>query len=133
MAEAKKKEDAKEAKKAPAKKAAPKKASAAKGKKTDAKVAPWMYDVVRKPLITEKATMGSEHGQVTFEVAKSASKPEIKKAVEALFKVKVTKVNTLIMKGKTKRFRGFMGQRNDFKKAVVTLQDGQTIDVGSGI
>lgn len=92
-----------------------------------------MYDVIRAPIITEKATMGSEHGQVTFRVPLDASKPEIKAAVEELFKVKVTAVNTLISKGKTKRFRGRLGVRSDVKKAIVTLAEGQTIDVTTGI
>ena len=77
--------------------------------------------------------MGSEHGQVTFRVAKDASKPEIKAAVENLFDVKVKAVNTLIQKGKTKRFKGVMGRRSDFKKAIVTLEEGQTIDTGTGV
>ncbi len=91
------------------------------------------YEVIREPVITEKATMGSEHGQVTFRVANDATKPEIKRAVEALFKVKVKNVNTLITKGKTKRFRGVLGKRNDVKKAIITLEEGQTIDTGAGI
>lgn len=91
------------------------------------------YNIVRAPVITEKATLGSEHGQVTFIVAPEATKPEIKKAVENLFGVKVTKVNTLVQKGKVKRFRGFKGQRKDVKKAVVTLAEGETIDVTTGI
>lgn len=92
-----------------------------------------LYDVIRAPVITEKATMGSEHGQVTFKVALDATKFEIKHAVETLFKVKVKAVNTSVMKGKTKRFRGREGQRSDFKKAMVTLEKGQTIDVTTGI
>jgi large subunit ribosomal protein L23 len=92
-----------------------------------------MYDIIRAPIITEKATMGSEHGQVTFRVPLEASKPEIKAAVEELFKVKVTAVNTLISKGKAKRFRGRLGVRSDVKKAIVTLAEGQTIDVTTGI
>ncbi|MCB1720351.1 MAG: 50S ribosomal protein L23 [Alphaproteobacteria bacterium] len=91
------------------------------------------YNTVIAPHITEKATMGSEHGQVTFKVAKDATKPEIKEAVEALFDVKVKAVNTLIQKGKTKRFKGIMGRRSDFKKAIITLEDGQTIDTGTGV
>lgn len=91
------------------------------------------YDVIQSPVITEKATMGSEHDQVTFKVAKSATKPEIKAAVEALFDVKVKAVNTLINKGKKKRFRGIVGRRADVKKAIVTLQEGQSIDVTSGV
>jgi large subunit ribosomal protein L23 len=92
-----------------------------------------MYDLVRSPVITEKATLGSQHGQVTFRVPLAASKPEIKAAVEGVFGVKVTAVNTSILKGKTKRFRGRLGQRSDVKKAMVTLAEGQTIDVTTGI
>lgn len=103
----------------------------AKAKKTEA--AEWMYEIISHPHITEKATMGSEHGQVSFIVPKDATKPKIKEAVETLFKVKVKGVNTLIQKGKTKRFKGIMGRRSDFKKAIVSLEDGQTIDVGSGV
>lgn len=91
------------------------------------------YNVILSPHVTEKATLGSEHGQVTFKVAKDASKPEIKDAVEALFDVKVKAVNTLIQKGKTKRFKGVAGKRSDFKKAIITLEDGQTIDTGVGV
>ena len=91
------------------------------------------YDVIIAPHVTEKATLGSEHGQVTFRVAKDASKPEIKQAVEALFDVKVKAVNTLVQKGKNKRFKGIMGKRSDFKKAIVTLEEGQTIDVETGV
>jgi large subunit ribosomal protein L23 len=92
-----------------------------------------MYDVVRAPVITEKATMGSEHRQVTFKVPLDASKPEIKAAVEGIFGVKVTAVNTLVQKGKVKRFKGRVGQRSDVKKAVVTLAEGHTIDVTTGV
>lgn len=92
-----------------------------------------MYDLILAPVITEKSTMASEHNQVTFRVPLSASKPEIKAAVEGLFNVKVTAVNTLISKGKTKRFRGIEGRRPDFKKAVVTLAEGNKIDVTTGI
>jgi large subunit ribosomal protein L23 len=92
-----------------------------------------MYDLVRSPVITEKATLGSQHGQVTFRVPLAASKPEIKAAVEGVFGVKVTAVNTSILKGKTKRFRGRLGVRSDVKKAMVTLAEGQTIDVTTGI
>ncbi|MDV7271106.1 50S ribosomal protein L23 [Thioclava sp. A2] len=91
------------------------------------------YDVIVKPVITEKATMASENGAVVFEVAKAASKPQIKEAVEALFGVKVKAVNTTITKGKTKRFRGIAGKRSDVKKAYVTLEDGNTIDVSTGL
>ncbi len=91
------------------------------------------YDVIRKPLITEKATMASEHGGVVFEVAMSANKPQIKEAVEELFGVKVKAVNTTITKGKVKRFRGQPGKRRDVKKAYVTLEEGNTIDVTTGL
>lgn len=104
---------------------------ATKAKKTEA--AEWMYDIVRHPLVTEKSTMGSEHGQVTFRVPLSANKPAIKQAVEVLFGVKVKAVNTLINQGKTKRFKGIKAFRSDSKKAIVTLEAGQTIDVGSGV
>ena len=92
-----------------------------------------MYDTIVRPVITEKATNGSEHNQVTFKVPLSASKPEIKEAVEALFSVKVTAVNTLVVKGKTKRFKGRPGKRSDWKKAIVTLAEGHTIDVTTGV
>ncbi|ARJ67462.1 50S ribosomal protein L23 [Magnetospirillum sp. ME-1] len=92
-----------------------------------------MYDVVRAPVITEKATMGSEYRQVTFKVPLDATKPEIKAAVEGIFGVKVTAVNTLIAKGKVKRFRGRPGVRSDVKKAVVTLAEGHSIDVTTGV
>lgn len=83
-----------------------------------------LYDVIRKPIITEKATMASEAGAVVFEVAIDSNKPQIKKAVEELFGVKVKAVNTVVTKGKTKRFRGQPGKRKDVKKAYVTLEDG---------
>ena len=91
------------------------------------------YDVIVSPAITEKSTMASEQNQVVFNVAKKASKPEIKAAVEALFGVKVTAVNTLVRKGKVKRFRGTVGRQGDVKKAIVTLVDGQSIDVATGL
>ena len=91
------------------------------------------YDVIRKPIITEKTTMASENGAVVFEVAIDAAKPQIKDAVEALFGVKVKAVNTTITKGKTKRFKGTMGRRKDVKKAYVTLVEGNTIDVTTGL
>lgn len=91
------------------------------------------YDVIRKPIITEKATMASENGAVVFEVAIDSNKPQIKEAVESLFGVKVKAVNTLITKGKTKRFRGMPGKRKDVKKAYVTLEEGNTIDVSTGL
>ncbi len=91
------------------------------------------YDVVRSPHITEKATMASEHNAVVFKVANDATKPEIKAAIEALFNVKVEKVNTIVQKGKTKRWKGKPYTRSDFKKAIVTLADGNSIDVTTGI
>jgi large subunit ribosomal protein L23 len=90
-----------------------------------------LYDVIRAPLVTEKSTMASESNQVMFRVAMTATKPDIKEAVERLFNVKVVAVNTLIRKGKVKRFRGVKGHQSDFKKAIVTLDEGQTIDITS--
>jgi large subunit ribosomal protein L23 len=92
-----------------------------------------LYDVIRRPVITEKATMASESGAVVFEVAMDATKPLIKEAVETLFGVKVKAVNTVVTKGKVKRFRGKLGTRDDVKKAYVTLKDGNTIDVTTGL
>ena len=94
---------------------------------------PEHYDVIRKPVITEKATLTSEANGVVFEVAIEANKPQIKEAVEALFGVKVKAVNTTITKGKAKRFRGQLGRRKDVKKAYVTLEEGNTIDVSTGL
>jgi large subunit ribosomal protein L23 len=91
------------------------------------------YDTVVAPVITEKSTLASENGQIVFEVAKDATKPQIRRAVEALFKVKVKSVNTLNRKGKTKRFRGIKGRQRDVKKAIVTLQEGHSIDVTTGL
>jgi len=91
------------------------------------------YDIIRSPVVTEKSTLGSEHNQVTFRVAMDATKPEIKSAVETLFKVKVRGVNTLRQDGKVKRFRGIKGRRPDYKKAIVTLAEGENIDVTTGI
>ncbi len=91
------------------------------------------YDAVLSPIITEKTTIVSENNQVVFEVPLSASKPEIKEAVEQLFKVTVSAVNTMRVKGKTKRFRGRPGRRKDVKKAIVTLKDGDTIDIATGL
>jgi large subunit ribosomal protein L4 len=96
-------------------------------------VKPEHYDVIRKPIITEKSTMASENGAVVFEVAIDANKPQIKDAVETLFGVKVKAVNTTITKGKHKRFRGRLGTRKDVKKAYVTLEEGNTIDVSTGL
>ena len=91
------------------------------------------YDTIIAPVITEKSTVASEHNQVVFKVAGKATKPEIKAAVEALFNVKVAGVNTLIRKGKKKRFRGVIGRQKDFKKAIVTLVEGHSIDVTTGL
>ena len=91
------------------------------------------YDTILSPVITEKATMLSEHNKVVFKVAQDATKDEIAAAVEELFKVTVTKVNTMVTKGKTKRFRGIMGRRSDVKKAIVTLAEGQSIDITTGL
>ena len=91
------------------------------------------YDVIVAPVITEKSTMASENNQIVFKVARTASKTDIKAAVEALFGVKVTAVNTLIRKGKVKRFRGITGRQSDVKKAVVTLAEGQSIDLAAGV
>ncbi len=101
--------------------------------KTEKAVANRHYDVIVAPHITEKATLLSENNAVVFKVAKDASKPEIKAAVEALFDVKVEAVNTLVQKGKVKRWKGKPYSRNDVKKAVVRLADGQSIDVTTGI
>ena len=101
----------------------------AKSKQIDAR----HYDVVLAPHITEKATLLSEHNAVVFKVANDATKPQIKEAVEALFDVKVTGVNTMVAKGKTKRWKGKAYKRSDAKKAVVTLADGDQIDITSGI
>jgi large subunit ribosomal protein L23 len=91
------------------------------------------YDVILAPVITEKATLLSEHNKVVFRVAQDSTKDEIAAAIEELFKVKVTKVNTLNVKGKTKRFRGRPGRRSDVKKAIVTLAEGQSIDISTGL
>ena len=91
------------------------------------------YDVIVSPVITEKATIASEHNKVVFKVRKDATKPQIKAAVERLFDVKVESVNTLVRKGKTKVFRGMLGSQSDVKKAVVTLAEGHKIDVTTGL
>ena len=91
------------------------------------------YDVIVGPHITEKSTMASEHNAVVFKVANDATKPAIKAAVEALFNVTVTAVNTMVVKGKTKKWKGAAYKRSDMKKAIVTLADGQSIDVTTGI
>ena len=91
------------------------------------------YDTILSPVITEKSTVVSEYNKVIFRVAIDADKPTIKEAIENLFKVKVTKVNTIKVKGKTKRFKGTLGRRPDYKKAIVTLEDGQSIDITTGL
>jgi large subunit ribosomal protein L23 len=97
------------------------------------RVEPHHYDVIVAPVITEKATLASEHNQVIFKVARNATKPQIKQAVEALFEVKVKSVNTLVRKGKFKRSRGRPGIQSDVKKAIVTLAEGYRIDVTTGL
>ncbi len=92
-----------------------------------------MFDIVRRPVVTEKSTLAGELGKITFVVANDATKPEIKQAIEGLFEVKVKAVNTLVRKGKSKRFRGTMGRRTDTKFAIVTLVEGQSIDVTTGL
>lgn len=91
------------------------------------------YDLITSPIITEKSTVLSEQNKVVFRVPLTATKPQIKEAVEALFRVNVTAVNTIVLKGKTKHFRGVKGRRSDVKKAIVTLKDGQSIDVATGL
>ena len=91
------------------------------------------YDVIVSPSITEKSTLVSEHNQVVFNVRRTATKPEIRAAVEQLFNVKVKAVNTLNRKGKVKRFKGIIGRRSDVKKAIVTLEEGQSIDITTGL
>lgn len=108
--------------------------TAAKAQKKDSvRLTEELYEMIRSPIITEKATMGSQYGQVTFRVPVGADKDIIRKAVEAVFKVKVTKVNTSTQLGKTKIFKGRKAFRSDSKKAIVTLAEGQTIDVTTGI
>ena len=94
---------------------------------------PRFYDIIVAPVITEKATMASEYNKVVFKVARDATKPQIKEAVEKLFDVKVKSVNTLVRKGKTKVFKGRIGVQNDVKKAVVTLAEGHSIDITTGL
>jgi large subunit ribosomal protein L23 len=91
------------------------------------------YDVIRSPVITEKSTLVSEHNQVIFNVARQASKQDIKDAIETLFKVKVKAVNTIVRKGKRKMFRGLRSRQSDTKKAIVTLEEGHLIDVTTGL
>jgi large subunit ribosomal protein L23 len=102
-------------------------------KKPQAGVTERMYDIILAPVVTEKATFVSQHNQVAFRVALDATKPEIKAAIEALFSVKVSAVNTLVTKGKTKRVKGIPGRRSDVKKAIVTLAEGHRIDVTTGV
>ena len=94
---------------------------------------PRHYDIIVAPVVTEKATMASEHNKVVFKVASKATKPQIKEAVERLFDVKVKSVNTLVRKGKFKRTRGFAGYQSDVKRAIVTLVEGHRIDVTTGL
>ena len=101
--------------------------------KTANNVTPKMYDTLVRPVITEKSMISSEAGKVTFLVPLSATKDEVKASIEAIFNVKVNKVNTICQQGKTKRFKGHEGQRSDYKKAIVSLADGQNIDVTTGI
>lgn len=91
------------------------------------------YDIIRAPIITEKATRLAENNQVVFEVRADATKPEIAASIEAIFKVKVLAVNSLVVKGKTKYFKGRVGRRSDYKKAMVTLAPGQSIDMSNGV
>ena len=94
---------------------------------------PRHYDIIVSPVVTEKATMASEHNKVVFKVASKATKPKIKEAVEKLFDVKVKRVNTLVRKGKTKVFRGNFGSQSNTKRAIVTLEEGHRIDVTTGL
>ena len=98
-----------------------------------ADVKPHNYETLVAPIITEKSTLVAEENKIIFRVRMDSTKPEIKEAVETLFKVDVTKVNTILVKGKTKRFRGQLGRRSDYKKAIVTLKDGQSVDITTGL
>ena len=91
------------------------------------------YQTIVRPIVTEKSSLGSEYNQVTFQVSNDSSKQDIKEAIENIFKVKVKKVNTITTKGKLKAFRGTLGRRSNFKKAIVTLQEGQSIDMSAGV
>ena len=122
---------AKKAKKAPAKKDAPKKAS--KAAKNAAVSDGTLYDIISRPVVTEKSTTALEQNKVTFKVPTTATKPRIKQAVEELFGVAVVGVNTILTKGKVKRFRGMTGKRSDVKKAIVTLKAGEQIDSEAGV
>ncbi len=111
-----------------------KKEATKSAKKADAKaVTPAMFDLIQRPLVTEKSTAAAEFNKVVFQVREDATKATIKDAVEAIFGVTVTKVNTLNNQGKTKRFRGQLGKRSDQKKAIVTLAEGQSIDLMAGV
>jgi large subunit ribosomal protein L23 len=127
--------DAKPAAKAEAKKAAPKKEKKESGVKKTGKLIDdvRLYDVIVRPVVTEKSTLAAEQGKVVFKISPTATKTQVKAAVEQLFNVKVTKVNTVLTKGKTKRFRGQTGRRSDQRKAIVTLAEGQTIDIAAGV
>lgn len=122
------KKEAKAAKPAKAPKAKAEKKSSSKGGVADAR----LYDVIVRPVITEKATVQAEQGKVVFRISPTANKKDVKDAVEAIFGVKVKAVNTINVEGKVKRFRGAVGQRQDFRKAIVTLEPGQNIDVAAG-
>mgnify|MGYP001796384758 FL=1 len=98
-----------------------------------ADIKPHNYDTLLAPIITEKSTLVAEENKIIFRVPLTATKPDIKEAVQTLFKVEVTKVNTILVKGKTKRFRGQLGRRSDFKKAIVTLAEGQSVDITTGL
>lgn len=98
-----------------------------------ADVKTYNYDTLLSPIITEKSSLVAEENKIIFRVSMTATKPAIKEAVERLFKVDVTKVNTIVVKGKTKRFRGHLGRRSDYKKAIVTLKDGQSVDITTGL
>ena len=102
-------------------------------KKAKKQISARHYDILRAPIVTEKSTLASEQGKVVFKVMNDASKTDVKEAVEALFDVKVTKVNTLNRPGKTKKFKGVAGKQTGYKKAIVTLADGQTIDAMGGV
>ena len=114
--------------KAPAKAKAKTEKKVTKGGAVEAR----LYDVILRPLVTEKTTRGAEQNKIVFEISRDANKKDVKDAVEAIFGVEVTKVNTLNVEGKVKRFRGQVGQRQDYRKAVVTLAAGQNIDVAAG-
>jgi large subunit ribosomal protein L23 len=109
-----------------------KKATKPAAKKADAGAAARLYDVIVRPVVTEKSTAAAEQNKVTFKISPTATKKDVKAAVEAIFKVEVVKVNTINIEGKVKRFRGRPGQRNDLRKAVVTLAAGQSIDFAAG-